>query len=282
MESGLYVVATPIGNLSDLTERAREVLRSAPLVYAEDTRRTGRLLAAIDASPELVSLHEHNEARRVPALLERLERGGTAALVTDAGVPAVSDPGRRAVEAALEAGHRVWTVPGPSAVTAALSVAGLPADRFVFLGFPPRSGQEREDWMRRCERLEWTGVAFESPNRVGELLREWDERGLGERACVLCRELTKLHEEVLRGRVSELAARLGGAEPRGEVTLVLEGVERPGWESRRDEVEAAARQLVAEGLSTRDAARRLERGFEVPRNDAYRIALEAGEAGEER
>lgn len=277
METGLYVVTTPIGNLSDLTERAREVLRSVEVVFAEDTRRTGRLLTSLEASPDLVSLHEHNEASRIPELLHRLGGGAAVALVTDAGAPGVSDPGRRAVEAVLEEGHAVRTVPGPSAVTAALSVSGLPADHFVFLGFPPRSGGDREAWMERCARLEWTGVAFESPNRVGALLGEWAGRGLGERSCVLCRELTKLHEEVVRGPVSELVERVGEEPLRGEVTVVLAGGERAGWEARREQVEAAARRLVAEGCSTRDAAERLEASFGVPRNDAYRLALEAGE-----
>lgn len=281
MESGLYVVATPIGNLSDLTERAREVLRSVAVVYAEDTRRTGRLLAAIDASPSLVSLHEHNEASRVPELLELLGDGTACALVTDAGVPGVSDPGRRAVRAALEAGRPVRTVPGPSAVTAALSVAGLPADRFVFLGFPPRSGDAREAWMERCAGLEWTAVVFESPRRVGELLAELERRGLGERRCVLCRELTKLHEQVADGSVTELAERTAGESLRGEVTLVLEGGERPGWEERREEVEAAARRLVGEGRSTRDVVERLQRSFGVPRNEAYELALTCAAGGED-
>lgn len=275
MESGLYVVSTPIGNLADLTERARDVLRSVPVVYAEDTRRTGRLLSTIDASPALVSLHEHNEASRVSELLERLGGGEACALVTDAGVPGVSDPGRRAVRAALEEGHAVRTVPGPSAVTAALSVSGLSGDRFVFLGFPPRSGEARETWLERCASLEWTAVAFESPHRVGRLLADLVSHGLGGRRCVLCRELTKLHEEVAEGVVSELAERTADETLRGEVTLVLEGGEAPGWESRREEVEAAARTLVAEGHSTRDVVEWLETAFGVPRNDAYELALRA-------
>lgn len=273
MECGLYVVSTPIGNLSDLTDRARDVLRTAPVVFAEDTRRTGRLLTSIDASPELVSLHEHNEASRVPDLLERLEGGNPCVLVSDAGVPAVSDPGRRAVRAVLDAGYPVRAVPGASAVTAALSVAGFPADRFVFLGFPPRSGGERDRWMERCASLEWTAVAFESPRRVAALLGDWAERGLADRRCVVCRELTKLHEQIEHATVAELARRIGDAELRGEVTLVLEGGEAPDWQDRRDEVEAAARSLVAEGLSTRDVAERLQERFDVPRNAAYELAL---------
>ena len=281
MESGLYVVSTPIGNLADLTERARDVLRSVPVVYAEDTRRTGRLLSAIDASPALVSLHEHNEASRVPELLERLGNGEACALVTDAGVPGVSDPGRRAVRAALDEGHPVRTVPGPSAVTAALSVSGLSGDRFVFLGFPPRSGEDREAWLERCARLEWTVVAFESPRRVGRLLADLASHGLGARRCVVCRELTKLHEDVEEGLVSELAERTAGETLRGEVTLVLEGGERPDWRSRREEVEAAARTLVGEGHSTRDVVERLQGAFDVPRNDAYELALEAAAGTED-
>lgn len=280
METALYVVGTPIGNLSDLSDRARETLREADVVYAEDTRRSGRLLKEVGSEAPLRSLHEHNEAARTGEVLERLREGGRCALVTDAGTPAVSDPGRRVVEAVRAAGLRVVPVPGPSAVTAALSVAGLPADRFSFLGFPPRSGREREAWMERLEALPLTAVVFEAPGRVCGLLEAWAERGLGERACVLCRELTKLHEEVLRATVGELAERLAGTEVRGEVTLVLEGAEPRGWESRRDEARGAARRLLGEGATTRDVSSHLQEAFGVPRNVAYEMALELSEERE--
>ncbi len=280
MENGLHVVGTPIGNLSDLTHRAVESLRGADVVYAEDTRRTGRLLKEIGSEAPLRSLHEHNEAARTGEVVKRLREGERCVLVTDAGTPGISDPGRRVVEAVREAGLGVVSVPGPSAVTAALSVAGLPADRFVFLGFPPRSGGDREAWMERLEDHPWTAVVFEAPGRVADLLSAWRERGLGDRVCVLCRELTKLHEEVVRSTVAELAERLAERRVRGEVTLVLEGAEPSGWEARRDEVRRAARRMLEEGGSTRDVSDHLQETFGVPRNAAYEMALDLSEERE--
>lgn len=273
----LYVVSTPIGNLSDLTDRARRVLSEADRVYAEDTRRTGRLLARLGADADLRSLHEHNESQRSEELVAGLREGRDAALVSDAGTPVVSDPGRRAVEAAAGAGARVVPVPGPSAVLAALAASGLPADRFAFLGFAPRSGDERRAWIRRCRDARETVVAFESPNRVGRLLRAWADAGMGERACVVGRELTKMHEELVRGTVAELAASVGERELRGEVTLVLEAGSEPGWQEREEQVRQRARELDRAGRSTRDIAGRLEEEFEVPRNEAYQIGLDAAE-----
>lgn len=280
MEIALYVVGTPIGNLSDLTRRAAETLREVETVYAEDTRRTGRLLKEIGSEASLRSLHEHNEAARCGEVVERLRGGGSCALVTDAGTPGISDPGRRVVQAVREAGLDVAAVPGPSAVTAALSLAGLPADRFIFLGFPPRSGREREAWMEGLEVVPWTAVVFEAPGRVVDLLDEWGDRGLGERTCVLCRELTKLHEEVVRATVQELGERLAGAGVRGEVTLVLEGADPAGWETRRDEARRAALRLIEEGGTTRDVSDHLQEAFGVPRNVAYEMALELNEERE--
>lgn len=275
----LFVVSTPIGNLSDLTDRARRILAEVDLVYAEDTRRTGKLLARIGSEAELRSLHEHNEARRTEELVESLGGGRDCALVSDAGTPAVSDPGRRAVAASAEAGFRVVPVPGPSAVLAALAGSGLPADRFVFLGFPPRSGGEREEWLTRCREARETVVAFESPQRVAALLRDMREAEMGERRCVLGRELTKMHEEFLRGTVSELASSVGGDELRGEVTVVLEAGSAPGWEEREEEVRRRARELDRAGGSTRDIAETLEEEYDVPRNEAYQIGLDAAEEG---
>lgn len=280
MESGLYVVGTPIGNLEDLTERAVRVLRGVEFVYAEDTRRTGRLLAAIDAGAPLRSLHAHNEARRVEEALARLAAGAALALVSDAGTPAVSDPGRRLVSAVLEAGHRTIPVPGPSAVLAALSVAGLPADQFRFAGFPPRRGAEREAWLTEVADGSATTVAFESPRRLPRLLEELEAAGLGGRTAVLCREMTKLHEEVRRATVSELRAELAGRPPRGEVTLVLEGGEEGREAPSEERIERRARGLAEEGLGTREIARRLQEELGVARNRAYEIGLRAaGEGG---
>lgn len=272
----LFVVGTPIGNLSDLTERAREVLGEVDRVYAEDTRRTGRLLKDLGAGPRLRSLHEHNEAKRAAELVEALTEGTDCALVSDAGMPVISDPGRRAVEAAWDAGMRVVPIPGPSAVGTALAVSGLPADRYVFLGFPPRGGEAREEWLELSGRLPFSVVVFESPRRLADLLEDWASRGLEDRRVALCRELTKLHEEVRRGTVGEMARETRSEETRGEVTLVLEGLDpTESWREHRDDARRRARELAAAGRRTREITAVLERDFGVPRNEAYEMALEA-------
>lgn len=277
MESGLYVVGTPIGNLDDLTVRASETLRAADVVYAEDTRRTGRLVASLGARLPFRSLHAHNEAERTDEVLGRLRAGELCALVSDAGTPAVSDPGRRVVAAALEAGFRVIPIPGPSAVLAALSVSGLPADRFSFAGFAPRGGAERRAWLARLAEAPVTTVLFESPRRVGRLLEDLVSAGMGERSVVLCRELTKLHEEVRRDTVDGLRRWLEDGEPRGEVTLVVEGGDRADEAASTGAIEAEARRLAGAGLSTRDIAERLQEELGVARNEAYEAGLRATE-----
>lgn len=276
MDSALYVVGTPIGNLEDLSRRAATVLAGVDRVYAEDTRHTGRLLAGAGIEADLRSLHEHNEASRCSEVVDLIAGGRSAALVSDAGTPAVSDPGSRLVRAVLAAGLPVRAVPGPSAPAAALSVSGLPADRYLFLGFPPRSGRERDAWLDQASRSRVTVVAFESPRRVADLAADLVRLGLGERWCVLCRELTKLHEEVAAGTVAELAERLREMDVRGEVTLVLEAGGGSDWRDRLEEIRAAARLRVAAGDSTRDAATHLQERFGLPRNEAYALALEAG------
>lgn len=272
MESGLYVVGTPVGHLGDVTRRAAETLAAVDAVYAEDTRRTGRLLEHLGVDADLRSLHEHNEARRSREVVERLAADGRLALVSDAGTPAVSDPGRRVVSAALDQGLRVSPVPGPSAVTAALSVSGLPAERFAFLGFPPRGGGERDAWMDRLGGLPVTSVVFASPRRVDDLLAGWERRGMGDRTCVLCRELTKKFEEVLRTTVSGLRDRTADGV-KGEVTLVVEGADEGGAEVPRGAVRTAARALLAAGWSTRDVTDHVQEAYGLSRNEAYDLAL---------
>lgn len=276
MESALYVVGTPIGNLEDLSRRAAMVLAGVDRVYAEDTRHTGRLLAAAGIEAELRSLHEHNEASRCSEVVDLVTGGRSAALVSDAGTPAVSDPGSRLVRAVLDAGLSVRVVPGPSAPAAALSVSGLPADRYLFLGFPPRSGGEREVWLSRASESPVTVVAFESPRRVAALAADLVRAGLGDRRCVFCRELTKLHEEVTAGTIEELAERLGETEVRGEVTLVIEAGGGSDWRGRLEEIRGEVRRRIAAGDTTRDAATYLQEHFGLPRNEAYALALAAG------
>jgi 16S rRNA (cytidine1402-2'-O)-methyltransferase len=254
MSGRLYVVGTPIGNLGDLSERARETLASVDLVAAEDTRRTGKLLAHIGVKARMVSLFEGNESRRIEEILDRLREGDAVALVSDAGMPAVSDPGFRLLRAVAEAGVDIGVVPGPSAVTAALVVSGLPTDRWVFEGFLPRRAAERRARLRALAHDPRTVVLFESPLRVGTLLRDVLAE-LGDRRAALARELTKLHEEVVRGPVSEVLAWVLDAEPRGEIVVVIEGAEpaEPA-EADLDELVDEARRLVADGMRKREAA----------------------------
>lgn len=271
MAGTLYLVGTPIGNLGDLTDRARETLARVELVACEDTRRTARLLRAIGVSARLVSFFEGNEARRTAELLAVLRRGRDVAVVSDAGMPGLSDPGERLVRAAIEAGVEVRVVPGPSAAIAALVVSGLPVERFVFEGFLPRRASERRARLEALAREPRTAVLFESPRRVRALLRELLDV-LGDRRVALCRELTKLHEEVLRGRASEILSALGERDPRGEVVLVVEGA--PAVPPPVEEAVAEARTLVAAGMRRRDAAAAVARRRGVSANALYRALLD--------
>jgi len=219
MPGTLFVVATPIGNLDDLSARALRTLREAAVIAAEDTRRTARLLAHYGVGTPTTSLHEHNETGKTPALLARLARGDDVALVSDAGTPGVSDPGRRLVRAALDAGCPVVPIPGPSAVVTALSASGLPADTFTFMGFPPTRSKDRKNWFEALRSAGRTVVFFEAPHRIRRTLDEL-RRVLGDVPLVLTRELTKRHETLVNGPISTVIERLG--EPVGEYTGVLD------------------------------------------------------------
>jgi 16S rRNA (cytidine1402-2'-O)-methyltransferase len=235
----LYLVATPIGNLEDITQRALRVLREVQVIAAEDTRRTRRLLDHFGLATPIVSLFEHNERARIPALLERLTRGDSVAVVTDAGSPGISDPGYPLVRAAAAAGLRVESIPGASAVIAALQVSGLPTDAFVFVGFLPPKGAARRRRLEELSERRETVVAFESPHRIEACLADL-EAVWGERPVVLARELTKLHEQVLRGSAREVRAALGAGERRGEMVLVLGGRVRTRAGAARTESERDA------------------------------------------
>jgi 16S rRNA (cytidine1402-2'-O)-methyltransferase len=282
----LYVVGTPIGNLEDITLRALRVLREVDLIACEDTRHTRTLLKRHGIATPLVSYHEHNERKRAPQLVRRLLAGEDIALVTDAGMPGISDPGFHVVTGALAAGVPVTPVPGPSAVTAVLSVAGLGTDRFLFMGFLPRTRAARRRAFEEVSTVPATLVLFEAPHRIRDTLADLAEV-LGPRRVALMRELTKIHEEVLRGRADEIAERLAEIQPRGEITLVVEGAalrRQAGQAQSRDlsvrAVEPAAhlRRLLNRGLSRRDAARSLVETYGIPRRVAYRMALEAGKS----
>ena len=218
MPGTLFVVATPIGNLEDMTYRAVRILRESALIAAEDTRRTATLLARYDIRTPTTSFHEHNEHRKTPAIVARLAAGEAVALVSDAGTPGVSDPGFRLIRAAIEAGIRVEAIPGPSAALAALVVSGFPAGSFAFLGFPPARGTDRRAWMAALVQEPRTAVFFEAPHRIRATLADLQLQ-LGDRLLVVARELTKIHEEVIRGTASQLLGHL--TEPRGEITVVV-------------------------------------------------------------
>jgi 16S rRNA (cytidine1402-2'-O)-methyltransferase len=270
MSGTLYVVSTPIGNLGDISSRAVEVLGTSAVVLAEDTRHTRGLLNHLGVKATLVSLHEHNEAKTIPRVLERLGRGEAVALVSDAGTPLVSDPGGRLVRAAIDAGLSVVPIPGASAVLAALVASGLPAVPFTFLGFVPRKGKELADFVGELGRLEHTAVCYESPERLADTLAAWVEAGMGDRPAAVARELTKKFEEVRRGTVRELAAYHQASPPRGEVVVVLGGA--PPVTLDEDMLESLARTWREEGLPAREVARRLSEEHGAPRNLAYRLA----------
>lgn len=273
MVGTLYLVGTPIGNLGDMTDRARETLRQVDLVAAEDTRRTGRLLAAFGIKARTVSLFEGNERARTQELLDALRGGDDVAIVSDAGMPAVSDPGFRIVRACVEAGIDVRVVPGPSAVIAALVVSGLPSDRWVFEGFLPRRAGERRARLQALRHDERTVVLFESPHRLGTLLRDVLVE-LGDRRAAVARELTKLHEEVVRGRVAEVLAALGDLEPKGEVVVVLEGAPPPEPPALAELV-ADALSLVEAGMRKRAAASEVARRSGASANEVYEALVRA-------
>jgi len=273
----LYVVATPIGNLSDITLRALEVLRSVPLVCAEDTRLTRRLWARYEITTRLVSYHSQSGPARERELLEHLAAGRDLALVTDAGTPLVSDPGGELVSAWIEHGGRVVPIPGASAVLAALVASGLPAARWTFEGFLPRRGRERRELIERIASSERTSILFEAPGRAAATLRDLAKACGTGRPAALARELTKIHEEIWRGSLGDLAARAADNDPRGEVVIVVRGREprergsdepRVGLAEGRSEVE----RLVAQGQTRSSAAKEVAQRTGLARRDLFRDA----------
>ncbi len=272
----LHVIATPIGHLEDVTLRALRVLREADWLLAEDTRRTRVLLDHYEIAQRPDSLHAHNEASRIDAVLAALGAGHNVALVSDAGTPLVSDPGARLVAAVVAAGYRVEAVPGPSALLAALTVAGLPTEQVLFLGFLPRKKGARRRLLEAQRGRTETLVLFESPRRVGRILSEIVGI-LGDRPACLARELTKRHEEVLRDRLSELSARCQASPPRGECTVVVAGAsaaahgEASGW--TEIEIDRAIAAALERGLSVRDLASEIAAASGRPRRAVYARAL---------
>ena len=261
----VYVVATPIGNLEDLSPRAQRVLREVEVIACEDTRHTALLCQRFEIATPRVSLHAHNEARRVPELLARLARGAAIALVSDAGTPLVSDPGERLVRAALDAGAAVVPVPGPSALLAALVASGFAARPFAFAGFLPRRGAERARELAALAAFPGTLVLFEAPNRAAQTLADL-RAALGPRCVALARELTKRHETITRGVLGEVAL----DDLRGELVIVVEGPgESPMPVASDEELDAEIERLRAAGQSAKDTAREVAARFGLPRSEVY-------------
>ena len=275
----LYIVATPIGNLEDITLRALRILGEVVLIACEDTRTTRKLLTRYGIATPVTSYHEHNKRAKTPRVLETLERGDVA-LVSEAGTPAVSDPGRDLVQAAVDGGVTVVPVPGPSALTACLAASGLPGDGFLFLGFLPR---RRADRLRRLESVkaqECTVVAFETPHRLRESLTDL-LNVMGDRGMVLCRELTKIHEELYRGTVSEALSHF--VEPRGEFTLVMAGAERATRPADTAGALDQLRGLRSGGAKAREAVSTVASAKGLSRKEVYglwlRTKADGGDSG---
>jgi 16S rRNA (cytidine1402-2'-O)-methyltransferase len=269
----LVLVGTPIGNMGDLSPRAAEVLGGADAIACEDTRRTGRLLqlAGIERRP-FILLNDHTEAGQIRGVLDRLGRGERVAVVTDAGMPGISDPGERLVAAAVEAGHVVEVVPGPSAAVTALVASGLPAGRFVFEGFLARKGSARSERLAAVAAEERTVILYESPHRVGRTLADLRDACGGDRRVVVARELTKLYEELWRGDLDTAAAWAETEPPRGEIVIVLAGAS-PAGPAGDDDIESAIRDRLDAGDSVRDAAAAVALRLGVPKRRAYSLAV---------
>jgi 16S rRNA (cytidine1402-2'-O)-methyltransferase len=269
----LYVVATPIGNPGDITVRALEVLREADLIACEDTRRTGMLLAAHRIEKRMLSYFEHNEERRVPELIERLKAGARVALVTDAGTPAISDPGYRLVRAAHEAGIAVTAIPGACAAIAALSVSGIPSDRFAFEGFlAPRDSARRKalEAMRGEPR---TLIFYEAARRLGDTLGEMAATLGGDRIAAVIREITKTHEEIARATLAELATRYAREQALGEVVIVVEGARGDGAAAAATPPALTVEDLLDAGVSLKQASQLMAKLTGKSRRDIYQQAL---------
>jgi 16S rRNA (cytidine1402-2'-O)-methyltransferase len=270
----LYIVATPIGNLGDISLRAIEILSQVDFIAAEDTRHTRRLLSHYDIGNKLISCHEHNEAQRVEGIIEKLASGMTAALATDAGTPAVSDPGYRLVNAAAAAGIRIIPIPGPSAAMTALCASGLPSDAFFFAGFLPSRTAKRRERMQAIAHIPGTLILYESANRIGATLKDALDI-FGDRAAVLAREMTKTHEEFIRGSISEILAELEGRQSvKGEITLLI----APAVAQKAVDP-SAVRELIIAGLKsktggTASLAKEISKTCGVSREMVYDMILE--------
>lgn len=271
----LYIVATPIGNLEDITLRALRVLKEVALIAAEDTRVTRKLLSHYDIHTPMTAYHQHSRGKRSEEIIERLESGEDVALVSDAGTPGISDPGHELIRMAIDADIPIVSVPGPTAMITALVVSGLPTAHFAFDGFPPRKDNERRAFFRGLRADTRTLVLYESPLRLVSTLKAALTE-LGDRRAAVVREATKMFEEVNRGGISDIIARYTERKPRGEVTIIIEGAgseEKAVGQVDSVSVEDRLRQLIGEGMTERDAIRQAAAELKLPRREVYAVAI---------
>mgnify|MGYP000262033660 FL=1 len=272
---GLWLVATPIGNLEDLSPRGAAVLRASSMICCEDTRHSGSLLKRIGASPErLVVTNEHTEHDAIETVLTALASGATVSVITDAGTPAISDPGERLVKAAIAAGHTVYSTPGPVAFVMAAAMSGLPTARIAFDGFLPRSGAERRERLTEVARERRTTVLYEAPHRLERTLSDLAEVCGGDRLVVLAREMTKLHEEMWRGTMAEAVLHAQAVEPRGEYALVIGPAVFASVDITDEEIVSELSKRLASGFTKRDAIDEVTAALGLPRKRVYTLATE--------
>ncbi|WP_375472395.1 16S rRNA (cytidine(1402)-2'-O)-methyltransferase [uncultured Nostoc sp.] len=269
----LYIVGTPIGNLEDITFRAVRILQTVDIIAAEDTRHTGKLLQHFQVKTPQLSYHEHNRTSRIPELLEHLVNNKAIALVSDAGMPGISDPGYELVKACIQAGIPVVPIPGASAAITALSAAGLPTDRFVFEGFLPAKTQHRQEHLESLQTESRTLIFYESPHRLRDTLQDLALVWGSDRQIVLGRELTKLYEEFWRGTIAQAIAYYTQREPQGEYTLVVAGIPPSQPQLTEEELKAELKQLISQGISRSQASRQLAKFTSLPRRQLYQLAL---------
>ncbi|MCM1055240.1 MAG: 16S rRNA (cytidine(1402)-2'-O)-methyltransferase [Bacteroides sp.] len=267
----VYIVGTPIGNLADFSERAKETLERVDFICAEDTRVTAVLLKKFGIKKPMISYHEHNARERGQEILPRLLEGESCAVVTDAGMPCISDPGEELVKLCAEHGIEIAAVPGPTAAMTALAISGLPAKRFCFEGFLSVTKRIRRERLEQLKPLPQTLIFYEAPHKLKNTLKDLLET-LGDRRISLCRELTKLHEEVIRGKISEMAAMYEEKEPRGEYVLVVEGAaEQSAADITAEQAADMARELIAQGMKASDACRQIAARTPFSKSELYKI-----------
>jgi 16S rRNA (cytidine1402-2'-O)-methyltransferase len=270
----LYIVATPIGNLEDMTFRAVRVLQSVDIIAAEDTRHTGKLLHHFQVKTPQISYHEHNSTSRIPELLQKLENNQAIALVSDAGMPGISDPGYELVKACVDAGFDVVPIPGANAAITALSAAGLPTDKFVFEGFLSPKLQQRREYLERLKTESRTLIFYESPHRLRATLQDLAEVFGYERQIAIARELTKLYEEFWRGTLTAACQYYQQKEPQGEYTLVVAGIPTSDQQLSISQIKAELEKMIAQGITRSQATKELAKLTSLPKRQLYQLALE--------